>query len=523
MVSQSSTQVIVIGHFQIGSNSKASMKGSALGRYSAEALEKGRKSSEEKFLRDVRSKFGEQFDYLLVRYVRQKVPVKIACSKHGVFTQTPDKHLQSTFGCPRCGVDSRASQKLDAGRKRFLRSFKDRYDSNLELVSTYVSVKDRIRFKCKVHDEVFETTPDSINSGKYVCQKCASEARGLSSRLTQDQFLKRAADLFGDKFDLTNVQYVKNTEKVEIGCPIHGGFSIVATSFLSSSHGCPKCGRLHTGYASNRIEKLEQGVIKSKPTKLAVMKVEVFGITAFKLGTTSRNLIDRYALALREILLETTLDELDALKLERYLHGKYFKGRDVRIFLAGLRSGTRWPGDSEIYKEEFVPLILQDIKSAVAAIESSKQDYWQSQPQFHPPILRIRKVRKFAGTFNPPKAVIRLDTKEVYSSASAAARAIGGNQGLVSMVCRGQRGKTKGIKFAFFSDFEAGHLPKFEDMNCGSNHKWARAVRCVDTGKVYQTLSEAAYDTRADSSKITMVCRGHRKSTGGLRWEYVDA
>jgi hypothetical protein len=210
-------------------------------------------------------------------------------------------------------------------------------------------------------------------------------------------------------------------------------------NFINSNYGCPKCGRLHAGYAADRIAKIERGLVAPRATKIAFMKIEVFGISAFKLGITSRRLVDRYAFALREVLFEAALDEIDALKLEQHLHDKYFKGRDLRIFLAGLRGGQRWSGDSELYKEEFAQDILRDLNSAVTALQSNDEDYWSRIPKIVAPILKIRTVSKVAGEFNPPKPVVRLDTKMVYPSAAAASRAIGSTPALVAMVCNGIR------------------------------------------------------------------------------------
>jgi len=49
-----------------------------------------------------------------------------------------------------------------------------------------------------------------------------------------------------------------------------------------------------------------------------------------------------------------------------------------------------------------------------------------------------------------------------------------------------------------------------------------RKVRCIDTGTVYESLTAAAEDTNSLVEKITMCCRGQRKRTNGLRWEYVE-
>ena len=48
----------------------------------------------------------------------------------------------------------------------------------------------------------------------------------------------------------------------------------------------------------------------------------------------------------------------------------------MRVFLAGLRHGERWSGDSEIYKAECVEDIFRDLVDAVAEIEKSSADYW---------------------------------------------------------------------------------------------------------------------------------------------------
>ncbi len=43
------------------------------------------------------------YDYSLVEYKTEKTPVKIICKKHGIFLQTPDKHMRG-HGCPVCSM-----------------------------------------------------------------------------------------------------------------------------------------------------------------------------------------------------------------------------------------------------------------------------------------------------------------------------------------------------------------------------------------------------------------------------------
>ena len=48
-----------------------------------------------------------------------------------------------------------------------------------------------------------------------------------------------------------------------------------------------------------------------------------------------------------------------------------------------------------------------------------------------------------------------------------------------------------------------------------------RRVVCLDTGKVYDSLAEAARDTGAREQNIWHVCNGHWHKTANLRWRYV--
>ena len=53
-----------------------------------------------------------------------------------------------------------------------------------------------------------------------------------------------------------------------------------------------------------------------------------------------------------------------------------------------------------------------------------------------------------------------------------------------------------------------------------------KPVRCVDTGEVYASSSEAADLLSGEGilvcpMRIHSTCRGKQKSAGGLRWEYA--
>lgn len=52
------------------------------------------------------------------------------------------------------------------------------------------------------------------------------------------------------------------------------------------------------------------------------------------------------------------------------------------------------------------------------------------------------------------------------------------------------------------------------------NHK--SAVRCLETGKVYPSIKEAAIDICGNPTGISAMLTGHLKSYKGLHFEYVN-
>ena len=59
--------------------------------------------TKEEFIADSRKVHGDEYDYTNSEYISAFKPVNIKCKIHGVFTQTPDNHINGKQGCPFCG------------------------------------------------------------------------------------------------------------------------------------------------------------------------------------------------------------------------------------------------------------------------------------------------------------------------------------------------------------------------------------------------------------------------------------
>jgi hypothetical protein len=206
--------------------------------------------------------------------------------------------------------------------------------------------------------------------------------------------------------------------------------------------------------------------------------------------------------------------------LERSIHARYYRHRDLTIFLAGLRSGKRWSGDSEVYKADAILAIISELTTAIADITEGATDYWDNKPDLTAPILRIRSVRKTPGKFTVARPVIRLDTLEQFPSAAKAAQSIGASTGNLSSVCNGHRAAVKGIRFAYVDDYESGHVHQYV-RRTGEHSPQARKVVRLDTGEVFGTVSAASMATGVHSGKVVAICKGKRGSANGFRFAYL--
>ncbi len=67
----------------------------------------------------------------------------------------------------------------------------------------------------------------------------------------------------------------------------------------------------------------------------------------------------------------------------------------------------------------------------------------------------------------------------------------------------------------------AAQIEALRLRNTGASSPVARAVRCLDDGRIFVTIQAAAKFYGISSKNIPTVCRGRRPRAGGYRFEYV--
>lgn len=108
---------------------------------------------------------GELYDYSHVEYVNSKTKVKIKCSKHGLFEQTPGSH-KAGAGCPICAGNN--NLKTFEVIKQFKVIHGDRYDYSRVV---YERAFGEVEIICKEHGAFFQIAKTHKKGSG--CPQCA--------------------------------------------------------------------------------------------------------------------------------------------------------------------------------------------------------------------------------------------------------------------------------------------------------------------------------------------------------------
>ena len=211
------------------------------------------KLTTDEFIEKANKIHNKRYDYSKVTYINDKTKVCIICPEHGEFWQTPNCHLQGQT-CPKCARDKRI-KKLQYTKDNFLEKaclvHGKKYDySKVD----YIDSQTKVNVICPVHGEFWQR-PDKHLIGEG-CPVCGRNVTAEKISLNKDDFIRKSYIKHGNKYDYTNVEFCKCSDRVHIICPIHGDFYQTVSSHLQG-HGCPKCGNIQSKAEYEIIEGLK--------------------------------------------------------------------------------------------------------------------------------------------------------------------------------------------------------------------------------------------------------------------------
>lgn len=105
----------------------------------------------------------------------------------------------------------------------------------------YVDNGTPVEVFCNIHGVTFSPTPRNHKKGSKF-PVCGREAQIEKAKKSFDKFKQEMFDLYGDKYDFTNSNYVNTKTELTAVCKIHGEFTKTPSSLLDGS-ACDKCSK----------------------------------------------------------------------------------------------------------------------------------------------------------------------------------------------------------------------------------------------------------------------------------------
>ena len=195
------------------------------------------KFSTEDFIKKAQSIHNDRYDYSESVYDGTDTPLTIICKLHGKFQQTPTSHYTGS-NCPTC---ARYSENRKVGLREFIKRSNEIHQNKYDYsVSNYLSSKEDINIICKKHGVFTQRAGHHMNGSG--CPDCYTESLPERLRLTKEEFVERAVNLYGDIYSYEQVEYETGDSRINVKCNKHGIFNVRAATFLGG-YGCHSCSR----------------------------------------------------------------------------------------------------------------------------------------------------------------------------------------------------------------------------------------------------------------------------------------
>ena len=183
---------------------------------------------------------GDNYDYSRVEYVNTGTRISIVCKKdgHGVFEQTPQKHLIGR-GCPICGNIKKGNSQRKSTEDFIKEAKRAHPDKNYGYGKVdYRGDREKVIIICLVHGEFNQSPSSHLRGGG--CMECGRISTKEKRKLGIDEFVERSNVKHNNLYGYEKVEYVNTNTHVIIICHLHGEFHKTPGKHLQGQ-GCPKC------------------------------------------------------------------------------------------------------------------------------------------------------------------------------------------------------------------------------------------------------------------------------------------
>lgn len=193
----------------------------------------------ENFMKKANDIHDNFYNYSKSKYIKGSEKVCIICPEHGEFWQTPHHHLHRKQGCPKCGKIKQWDNRGRNCTNDFIENAKEIHNNKYDYSKVeYNKSDEKVCIICPEHGEFWQTPNKHLM--KRGCPKCKNNLIKLIKSSNSQEFIEKSKTVHGDKYDYSKTNYINNSTKVCITCPIHGEFWQIPSNHLQGK-GCYIC------------------------------------------------------------------------------------------------------------------------------------------------------------------------------------------------------------------------------------------------------------------------------------------
>lgn len=210
------------------------------------------------YIKRLKDKHGDRYDYSNVVYVNRRTKVTIVCRQHGTLEVLPLAFLEGMHGCAKCGYVSMSRKQPTAKAKgsykwfctksykinstKLLEDLKSIHDNKYKYsdLSYKNKEKDYITIICPIHGEFTQAVRSHLMG--QGCKKCGI-TKATESKITPfSMFAAKAVTVHKDKYTYSEKSYTNYSTKTDIFCKKCGKvFRMVPDAHVNQSQDCPYC------------------------------------------------------------------------------------------------------------------------------------------------------------------------------------------------------------------------------------------------------------------------------------------
>ena len=119
------------------------------------------------------------------------------------------------------------------------------------------------------------------------------------------------------------------------------------------------------------------------------------------------------------------------------------------------------------------------------------------------------------------KDIINLETKEVFPSATKAAKKYNNSPSNILLCCKGERIMASGFHWMFYDDYKNKTEHEIKSIISKVLRNQGKVI-CIETKEIFDSIKEAANKYKINQFHLAECCKGNDKTCGGYHWIHYN-